>query len=123
MNYEAIKDFASAARDILALCFTPVVTGLAIWLINILAYMPWAKDTETLRINYLGAIAIVSIILVALGGQWFQRNRLAGLKATGLGGSFDMTTSPDPDTTPAPQAAITTVTTTTVPQPTGQATS
>lgn len=119
MNYAAIKDFASAARDVLALCFTPVVTCIAVWLIWILAYWPWTSDTEVQRINYLGALAIIAIVLVALGGQWFQRNRLAGLKATGLGGSFDVTTAPDNE---PPPAAITTTTTTVVPQSTGQVT-
>jgi hypothetical protein len=122
MTIEKAKQLASLGRDFLALLFTPVVTGVAIWLIAILAYWNWTPSTEAQRINYLGAIAIISIVLVALGGQWFQRNRLAGLKATGLGGSFDLEVAADPAVVePQPLAAITTTTTTTVPQqPTGQ---
>lgn len=83
---DKIKLWASAARDILALMFTPVVTVLVVWLICILAYGAWAAETETQRINYLGAVAILLAILIGLGGQWFQRNRLDKLKFTGPGG-------------------------------------
>jgi len=43
---ETVKDWASAARDVLALLFTPVVTLIAGWLICILAYRPWAEGTQ-----------------------------------------------------------------------------
>ncbi len=83
---DIIKAWASAARDVLALLFTPVVTVLAIWLICILAYGAWHANTQVTRIHYLGAVAILLVVLVALGGQWFQRNRLERLKVQGPGG-------------------------------------
>lgn len=84
--WQGCRDFASAGRDVLALLFTPVVTGICCWLISILAYGAWAAETQEQRINYLGALAIVSIVLVGFGGQWFQRNRLEKLKFTGPAG-------------------------------------
>jgi hypothetical protein len=99
MSFNKIKAFASAMRDLLALAFTPVVTFISIWLIAILAYGNWTTDTQQLRLNYIGIISIISIVLVGLGGQWFQRNRLTALKGTGPGGvSFDLSTAPDDDT-------------------------
>jgi hypothetical protein len=83
---DRVKSAASAARDVLALLFTPVVTAIACWLIAILAYGAWAENTQLKRLDYLGALAMVALVLVGLGGQWFQRTRLEKLKVQGPGG-------------------------------------
>jgi hypothetical protein len=104
VSFNRIKAFASAMRDLFALAFTPVVTVMSIWLICILAYGNWTADTQQQRLNYIGAISIIAIILVGVGGQWFQRNRVTALKGTGPGGvSFDIATAPDDDNKPTGQ--------------------
>lgn len=101
MTSDKVKAWASAARDVLALLFTPVVTLLAVWLICILAYGAWQADTQAQRINYLGALAILLVVLIGLGGQWFQRNRLERLKVQGPGGiSGEIETQADQTTGP-----------------------
>ena len=98
---QSVKEWASAARDVLALLFTPVVTLIAGWLIYILAYRPWAEGTQEQRINYLGAVAIIAVVLVGFGGQWFQRNRLEKLKLSGpggFGGEIETEAEPPPPT-------------------------
>lgn len=122
MNFDKLNDFSSAIRNLLALAFTPVVTGISIWLIAILAYGHWDHNTEEQRIYFIGVIAILNSVLVGLGGQWFQRNRLAGLKGTAPGGvSFDLTTAADPAPVELAAPITTTTTTTVIPQqPTGQ---
>ncbi|MBI1405717.1 MAG: hypothetical protein GC145_06280 [Caulobacter sp.] len=104
-----VSAWASAARDVLALLFTPVATLICIWLICILAYGAWAADTQALRIQFLGGLAILFAILVGLGGQWFQRNRLEKLKVTGPGG-FSGEIDTDADPARPPDVAITTTT-------------
>lgn len=86
----SIKAKASAARDILALLFTPVVTMLLIWLICVLAYGSWTNNVETIRLHYLGAVCIILASLVGLGGQWFQRQRVANLKVAAFGATVDL---------------------------------
>ena len=101
MRSDLVKEWASAARDVLALLFTPVVTLIAGWLIYILAYRPWAEGTQEQRINYLGAVAIIAVVLVGFGGQWFQRNRLEKLKLSGpggFGGEIETEAEPPPPT-------------------------
>jgi hypothetical protein len=83
---DRIRAAASAARDVLALLFTPVITLLVIWLVCIFAYGAWTADTQPLRLHYLGGALIGLVGLVGLGGQWFQRNRLKELKVRGPGG-------------------------------------
>ncbi len=105
---DRIRDGASAARDVLALLFTPVVTIIAAWLICILAYGAWATETQAQRIHYLGAVGLLAVVLVGLGGQWFQRNRLERLKLTGPGGfGGEVETAPDAAVGSAPATTIT----------------
>jgi hypothetical protein len=80
------RETASNLRDWLALAFTPVVTVISVGLVAILTWGPWAADTQKQRLDYIGPIAIAAIIIVGLGGQWFQRNRLEALKFTAPGG-------------------------------------
>lgn len=110
---DRVKAWASAGRDVFALLFTPVLTILLIWLIFILAYGAWEADTQGQRINYLGAVSICLSILIGLGGQWFQRNRLEKLKVSGPGG-FGGEIETQADTT-------TVTTTTTIEAPAGPA--
>jgi hypothetical protein len=90
-----IKLSASAARDVLALLFTPMVTILAVWVICIIAYGEWSTNVETVRIHYLGALCVVLVSLVGMGGQWFQRNRVSALKVTAFGAAVDLANSAD----------------------------
>lgn len=83
---DRVKAWASAGRDVFALFFTPVMSVILIWLICILAYGAWEADTQAQRINFLGALSIALAVLIGLGGQWFQRNRLEKLKVSGPGG-------------------------------------
>jgi hypothetical protein len=115
MTSDRVKAWASAGRDIFALFFTPVLTVLLVWLICILAYGAWAADTQAQRINYLGGLAIALAVLIGLGGQWFQRNRLEALKAQGPGGFGGEVRMGDDDDPPA--VKVETVTTTTVEEP------
>lgn len=112
---DQIKGWASAARDVFALLFTPVLTVLLVWLICILAYGAWAADTQAQRINYLGALSICLAGLIGLGGQWFQRNRLEKLKVSGPGGfGGEIETQAEGET---PVATVTTTTTTEIEAP------
>lgn len=81
-----VRAWASVARDLMALLFTPVVTGVLAWLVCILAYGRWGPGSEGLRLHYLGAALILLCVLVGLGGQWMQRNRLERLSLRGPGG-------------------------------------
>jgi hypothetical protein len=80
------RETASTLRDWLALAFTPVVTAISVGLISILTWGPWTAETQKQRLDYIGPIAVISIIIVALGGQWFQRVRLEKLSVSGPGG-------------------------------------
>lgn len=80
------RPWASAVRDLMALLFTPVVTGLLVWLVCILAYGGWGAGSEGVRLHYLGAAMILLCVLVGLGGQWMQRNRVERLSLRGPGG-------------------------------------
>jgi hypothetical protein len=84
----AVSAWASAARDVLALLFTPVSTLISFTLIAVLAgwCVKWTVETQAARINWLGALAVIYAVGVFLGGQWFQRNRLESLKFSGPGG-------------------------------------
>jgi hypothetical protein len=106
-----VKAWTSAARDVLALFFTPIVTAILIWLIVILAYGAWEAKTQELRINYLGALAISFSVLIGLGGQWFQRNRLNTLKFNGPGGISGELNAQQEGAEP-PEVEVTTTTTT-----------
>lgn len=85
-GFDRVKAWASAARDVFALLFTPVLSVILVWLVCILAYGAWGADTQAQRINFLGALSIALAVLIGLGGQWFQRNRLEKLKVSGPGG-------------------------------------
>lgn len=94
-----VRAWASAARDLMALLFTPVVTGVLAWLVCILAYGRWGAGSEGLRLHYLGAALILLCVLVGLGGQWMQRNRLERLSLRGPGGiGGDVETEAEADT-------------------------
>jgi hypothetical protein len=88
MRSELVKEWASAARDVLALLFTPVATVISATVIAIMAgwCVTWTVESELARINWLGSIGVIYAVLVGLGGQWFQRNRLEKLKLSGPGG-------------------------------------
>jgi len=111
-GFDRVKAWASAGRDVFALLFTPVLSVILVWLICILAYGAWEADTQAQRINYLGALSIALAVLIGLGGQWFQRNRLNALKAQGPGGvSGEISMSDDDD---PPSVTVETTTTTQV---------
>lgn len=110
-GFDRVKAWASAGRDVFALFFTPVLSAILVWLICILAYGAWGADTQAQRINYLGALSIALAVLIGLGGQWFQRNRLNALKAQGPGGVSGEISMSDDDDAP-PKVTVETVTTT-----------
>ena len=114
-GFDRVKAWASAGRDVFALLFTPVLSIILVWLICILAYGAWEADTQAQRINYLGALSIALAVLIGLGGQWFQRNRLEKLKVSGPGGfAGEIETQAD-------NGATVTTTTTTEVTPAGDA--
>lgn len=110
-GFDRVKAWASAGRDVFALFFTPVLSVILIWLICILAYGAWEAETQAQRINFLGALSIALAVLIGLGGQWFQRNRLNALKAQGPGGVSGEISMSDDDDSP-PTVKVETVTTT-----------
>lgn len=119
--FDRVKAWASAGRDVFALLFTPVLTILLIWLIFILAYGAWEADTQGQRINYLGALSICLAVLIGLGGQWFQRNRLEKLKVSGPGGFGGEIEAQADGGEEKPLTTVTTTTTTEIEAPAGPA--
>jgi hypothetical protein len=99
----AVSAWASAARDVLALLFTPVSTIISVALIGVLAgwWGGWTPETQRARISWLGALAVIYAVGVFLGGNWFQRNRLESLKFSGPGGISGEINN-DADEGPAP---------------------
>jgi hypothetical protein len=79
--------FLGWVRDILALLYTPILTGLAVWLIWSFMYGPWSPQSETLRLTALGFTLGGYVVLQGLGGLWLQRRGIDSVKVQGPGGS------------------------------------
>lgn len=109
-----VKAAADVARDWAAIGSAPVVTLLLVWLICILTYVAWPPDTAAQRIHYLGALGILTAVLLGYCVFFYQRRSVNARVETRLG-SIDLD-----DVThgqPPQMTATATVTATAAPAP------
>jgi hypothetical protein len=80
----ARKPLVDAVRDWAALLYTPVLTAYAVWITALLVWAyPWSKQTEPLRLNFLGWALIAALCLVGLGTLFYQRRPAPHIRAKG----------------------------------------
>jgi hypothetical protein len=84
-----VKAAADVARDWAAIGSAPVVTLLLVWLIFILTYVAWPPDTAAQRIHYLGALGILTAVLLGYCVFFYQRRSVNARVETRLG-SIDL---------------------------------
>ncbi len=78
--------FLGWVRDILALLYPPILTGLAVWLTWSFRSGRWTPQRETLRLTALGFTLGGYVVLQGLGGLWLQRRGIDSVKVQGPGG-------------------------------------
>lgn len=88
------RRLAEVVRDWAALLYTPVLTVYAVWVTALLVWAyPWSEQSETLRLDFLGAALIGALCLIGLGTLFYQRRPPPHIRARGGSMEFELSES------------------------------